>query len=342
MRACRRPGQNWQELYQNLDYDALYSDLGWEPTERVGTEDKGFCLDPWGLHKNGDTTGKLAINTDKGVYNCWVCGGGTLQQLVMEVKHVGYDDALRYLTRFVSAFQKESDDEFRVRIDRLLQEESKEKKPPPIFNPGVLDRFVISDPSEDWVSDRRISPEVAQFFKVGIHGEHRRYVSGRGEFVGQAVILPHFWRKKLVGWQERWLGQTPSWLPKYTNTTDFPRETTLWGYDFSLPQTKRPVICESVPTALRLISEGFPAIATFGASVTTDQITLLRVFQQGVILARDNDDAGVKWRAKLVDGLHRFIDLYEVPVVDGEGNDLGDVDDVYPYFFGVKNTLPDT
>lgn len=34
-------------LYQALDWDALYIDLGWEPREVSGPEDKGYCLDPW-------------------------------------------------------------------------------------------------------------------------------------------------------------------------------------------------------------------------------------------------------------------------------------------------------
>lgn len=326
-------------LYQALDWDALYIDLGWEPREVSGPEDKGYCLDPWQMHKNGDTTGKLAINRDKGVYNCWVCGGGTIVSLVMEVKQISYREAVRYLSRFVNAFHKESEADFRERVEHLLADTKQEKKPTPIFNATVLDQWQGWHP---WFESRHIDRVVVEYFRAGVSREHRRFSPKHGEYVGTAVILPHFYQGLLVGWQERWLDDTPPWIGKYTNTTGFPRETTVWGHDFACGQDKPPVVVESVPTALRLISDGFPAVATFGAQVTPHQLRLLRVFQGGLWIARDNDAPGAAWRDKLVNGLHRYVPLCDVPVVEGDGADLGDADDISPYLRDVKVALPTT
>ncbi|MDB5280843.1 MAG: hypothetical protein JWR61_5798, partial [Ferruginibacter sp.] len=67
------------------------------------------------------------------------------------------------------------------------------------------------------------------------------------------------------------------------------------------------------------------AIATFGSQVTQQQLKLLRVFQNGVMLAPDNDIAGTNWRTTLSEYLTRYIPVLHVPVVPGGGNDLGDL-----------------
>lgn len=314
----------YSELAQFIDYDALYADLGWEPQSSHNQEDKGYCLMP-GNHKSGDSTGKLAINRDKGVYNCWVCGGGTMLSLVMELKGLDEQDGIQYLSRFINAYQKESAEDFYARIARMIQDPEPEDKPLPHFNERVLDRF---EDGMEYYSRRHISEPVAKFFDCKYSPDHHKFHPKWGEHTGPALILPHYWYGKLVGWQERWMIGTPSWVGKYTNTTDFPRENTVWGLDFVRKQTKQPVIVESVLTALYLLSEGYPAIATFGSSVRPNQIKHLRIFQQGVILAHDNDNAGTKWCSDLREQLSRYVPIFEVPPVPGSGSDLGDLDPV--------------
>jgi len=163
-----------------------------------------------------------------------------------------------------------------------------------------------------------------------------------GTYEGPAIVLPHFWKGKLVGWQNRWLDEArPRWVSKYTNTTNFPRETTLWGYDFSATQSKPPVVVESVPTALYLLSEGHPAIGTFGSQITPAQLQLLRGFQSGVLLARDNDEAGIKWLQTAKIYLERYIKVGVVPPINGEGSDLNDLPKQYlsEYLEGVSYGL---
>src|SRR5947208_1630459 len=99
MFVCKR-GPREPEDFSQIDWDLLYGDLGWERIESKGSEDKGYCLDPWKMHKHGDTTGKLAINRDKGLYNCWVCGGGKLPALISALKGITYAEASAYLFSF--------------------------------------------------------------------------------------------------------------------------------------------------------------------------------------------------------------------------------------------------
>lgn len=339
MHFSNRRKIDWFAFYDSVDFDALYINLGWTPVSNTGTEDKGYCLDPWKLHKHGDRTGKLAINRAKGVYNCWVCGGGTILTLIMEVKGLDFDGAIEYLSRFINAFHKESTEEFHARISRLLDNVKNVNRPLPVFNDQVLTKFTDAVP---WGTTRYISDSVIEFFKIGMANSHYKFNSESGSYEGQAVILPHFWQGKLVGWQERWISDTPSWIGKYTNTSDFPRETTVWGLDFAKTIDKRPILCESVPTALRLISEGHPAIATFGSQITKDQCKHLRCFQQGIILSPDNDTAGYKWYEQAVNQLQRFVPLYLMEPVGEIGSDLGDADynTLLTAFTNIKDVPP--
>jgi DNA primase len=310
--------------YSRIDYDLLYADLDWEPVQSNGPEDKGYCFYPWQMHKHGDTTGKLAINRDKGVYNCWVCGGGTLPTLISALKDCSYEDAVAYLFSF-AASDKASPQEFYEKVAGLLEPVKIVEKTLPYFNPDVLEPWEID---HEWFASRDISSEVRKYFRLGFNGNSRTFKPGLGTYEGPAIILPHFWKGKLVGWQNRWLdneGSRPGWVAKYTNTTGFPREFTVWGFAFSAVQSQRPILVESVPTALRLISTGRPAMATFGSQITEEQLRLLRGFQSGILLAPDNDGAGTKWLQTAKEYLQRYIEVGTIPCVKGEGSDLGDL-----------------
>lgn len=66
-----------------IDVDEFEQAIGFDPIKSTHDEDTGHCFDFFGLHTHGDTTGKLSINREKRVYNCWVCGGGSLLDLTM-------------------------------------------------------------------------------------------------------------------------------------------------------------------------------------------------------------------------------------------------------------------
>ncbi len=311
-----------------IDLDAVYDEIGWSPERSTEEEDFGYCLDPHGRHKHGDTTGKLAINRNKMVYNCWVCGGGTILSWVMENEELSIHDATEWLYRHTKS-RTLTPDEFYAEIESILDDGKPEDKPMPFFNTKVLDRFAALSPElAAWREDRHISIEVCAHFNLRSEAQHVRY--GEVEnYIGPAIIIPHFFKEKLVGWQERWLlDDRPKWVPKYTNTSEFPREDTLWGYDFCRKSNQQPFLVESVPSALFLIREGYPAMATFGSNITEQQIKLLRQFTQGVILAPDNDGAGKGWlngERALVRKLERYVPVLVAPYVEVSGGDLGDL-----------------
>lgn len=318
-------GLKYRDIVDRIDVDAFEDEIGFEPLQTKDDNDIGHCPDFWGLHKHGDRSGKFAIHRLKKVYNCWVCGGGSLLSLAMTYTELGEQEAINWLADFCNG--EASDDEFVDEIEALLIQDERRRDPIlPWFNERVIEPWAqnLSEVA-DWVQRRGISAQVAREFKLGYDGVHTR-PSSKGNYTGPAVIFPHYWGGRVVGWQARWLNEDrPKWIPKYTNTSDFPRQFTIFNYERVYFTDQPIVVCESVPTVLFLASQGFPAVATFGSSVTPEQMQALRRCQQGVIIAPDNDKAGAKFCEALVGYLERYIDVKVTPLVDGEGSDLGDL-----------------
>jgi len=311
----------YRDFVDRIDIDAWEEAIGFVPISQKENEDLGCCLDPWGQHQHGDRTGKLAINRDKRLYNCWVCGGGTILTYTMGVKDIDVAGATAWLHQFTRRVE-DTAERFEAEIERLLSEDGaiEQKASMPYFNAAVLDKWNdYSDGMLEWALRRGISIEVLRRYRVGHNPDlMMRY------FTGPAAVFPHFLGDRLVGWQSRWICDFPKDIPKYVFTNDFPRERSVYGID-QIEGGAPVVVCESVPTVLFLASNGYPAVATFGASVTKDQILCLRRLQQGVILAPDNDKAGDKFERILTEGLERYIDLRVAERVPDDGADLGDL-----------------
>lgn len=321
----------YSEFAHRLDVEAWEDAIGFEvkfeKTNKVGqVEAVGHCLDPWGQHSHGDTTGKLAINRDERLFNCWVCGGGTLLSYTMALKDMDIEAATDWLYQFTRVID-ETKEEFLDDIDRILFEAKAERKAPPYFNLNVLTKWLDAPWQEcmfEWMNGRGISREVILGYNVGFNAELTRR-SSKGDFTGPAVVFPHWWQGRLVGWQNRWLCEFPKHIPKYVFTNDFPREESIYGFEHVYLADRPVVVVESVPTVLFLASHGYPAVATFGSSITAEQGRWLRRLHQGVIISADNDKAGDKFERDLVALLEPFVNVRVMDRVPGDGADLGDL-----------------
>lgn len=327
----------YSEFWHRINVDAFEDAIGFSPVEERNGNDIGYCLWPEN-HANGDTTGKFGILREECLYNCYVCGGGDFLSLAMELHDFDIDEATSWLYQFCEEDTR-SDNEFLDDFLASFEDVDQRIKTLPYFNPRVLEKF--EEPIPDWwKSERYIDDDTLAKYGIRYVSEMRRNAPPRGrhaeadDYIGPAIIFPHFWKERLVGWQARWLNDDrPEWVPKYTNTTDFPKDSTIYGYDQALKADGPVIVIESVPSALFCITMFRPAVATFGSNVNPAQMRLLRRFSNGVILAHDNDkpkgegkSAGEKWRDSLTEYLKRYIPVWNLPPVKGEsGSDLGDI-----------------
>lgn len=308
----------------------------------------GQCPDYWGLHKHGDQTGKFALNTELRVYNCFVCGGGSLIDLVMAGCDLDPESALDWLYWLADA--PRTDTEWMSEIDKILSRvtDKREEEVLPYYNPRVLEKYDMYEQSlRRWNEGeldgkpKRIATEVLRACGVRFAPDQIKYAP-RGKdgvpiddaYQGPCVIFPHFVNERLVGWQNRWLSSDrPKWVSKYTNTPEFPKRTTLFR-PFRGESHLPVVIVESVPTAMWIVGHGWPAVATFGATATDEQLKLLRRFQQGVVIAPDNDKPGVEAMIKMATYLDGFIPVSYVEPGGSTGDDLMDRGDVTALLHG--------
>jgi len=144
------------------------------------------------------------------------------------------------------------------------------------------------------------------------------------------LIIPHFWNQELVGYQERWLSEDrPKNVSKYTNTNNFPKKETIFNWDravLNAREGKPVVVVESCMTTIRLHDIGITSVATFGASVSPFQVSLLGSLPE-VILSFDNDVAGKRAAQKLQDKLMDYTLVRLLPCPDGFKSDLADMPD---------------
>lgn len=320
-----------------INVDAFEEAIGFEPLDHRKGEDVGYCPDLWGMHKNGDTTGKFAINREKRVYHCWVCGGGNLLSLAMEFTQLDEEGATEWLKQFAHGDIRTDADFVDDFMELIEKHESRKAERMPYFNEHVLTQFKAEEDDyvflRNWCDGRGISEEVMATHHLGYSPSHRKNAPLRDnerideDYFGPCVVFPHYWEGRLVGWQHRWTDHpdVPKWLPKYTNTSDFPKSNTLYNYDLAITRPSNVIVVESVPTALFLESMGVNAVATFGSSAIESQLRLLRRFQRGVVIVPDNDAPGEKFAKAAEEYLERYVEVRVLPPVTlKEGADLGD------------------
>lgn len=336
----------WADLIDSVRLDEVLSALGIRVDQITKGEHWSSC--PLSTHPGADASPSFSINEDSLVYNCFICGGGLLPKLVQDVESLdSWDDAIVWLFDY-SDGDVTTDDGFQKQLERYLERAvSRPKrtraKELPFYSPRVIDRYPEA-PVELLSKWNIFEQETVSHHQIKYVEQHHRQ-SPKGEYTGPALIIPHFFGGKLVGYQERWLdddrGKYP---PKYTNSDDFPKAETLYGWDDALAEIRETpsavLVVESAMTRLRLWELGFTSVGTFGAQVSDDQIRLLRSLTTGVILATDNDPdfydakgklvtgAGKKALAKLANELTDFIPVEALPPVAKEKGDLADIDEV--------------
>ena len=235
----KRHTLHYLNFVDDINIDAVEEALGFSVIDHHKGEDMGYCLFS-ANHTHGDTTGKMAINREKKVYHCWVCGGGTLLSLAMEVMDMDEEEATEWLNQYAAGYERSDSDFIDGFYDLLDSYQDKQVDRMPFFNVRVLDRFHSDGPEEElyeWANARGISDEVVQSHGLGYGEMIRKAAPMRDkekiddDYYGPCIVFPHWWEGRLVGWQHRWLNHgidTPKWLPKYTNTSDFPKsQTTL-------------------------------------------------------------------------------------------------------------------
>lgn len=264
------------------------------------------CCLPFGLHRRGDLRPSAALNVHKLVYACAGCGGsGGLLWFIGTCRGTRTAEARDWIKERTGTGGVQGLGALLQYFDGLYDTENT-TTPIPRMSPEVLKQWQGIHPY--FYETRHIPIETCRRFRLGFDRKAMR------------VVIPHFWRGDLVGWQTRRLANDGS--PKYLSTPDFPKSQTIYHYDMH----RDPAIVVESPLSVLSKYHLTPNIeATFGAAVTERQIRQLAKHRT-VILFFDNDAPG--WRAtrEVAEALQRYTNVL---VVENEwAADPADFDEV--------------
>lgn len=307
------------------------------------------CCLPTGGHKNGDLNASASLNYKKLTYNCLGCqSSGGLLWFIALCRGEDTDGARRWLDdQTGGGADEQSLGSLLEFFDAVYGGAGKIRAAPiPRMSPAVLKPWEMIHPYlTDPISEggRGISEAAVIRHRVGFAPTYRLKIKaadgdpaadehGMKPVVGPRIVIPHFWKGDLVGWQTRRLVNDGT--PKYQSSPDFPKDTTLYDYD---PKRRSCVVVESPMSRLARADDVLNMSATFGAKVTDRQCSLISIHPH-VVLWMDNDEAGWKATHRLAEYLEPYSDVW---VVDSPWTgDAGDMDaeetgnllaDVVPY-----------
>ena len=291
----------------------LLNEFGSSVARETGDELIHSCVLPFGFHAHGDRNASAALNWRKLVYNCHVCGGGSLYWLIANCRGDITVSQARQWTEQKSSFSSaEGFAVFKSYMESLLHP-TPDQPPPPIphFNPDILRPWM----KIHWYMTE--APPVGRGFpvencikmRVGYDGANR-------------IVFPVFWKGQLVGWQTRRIEDDGS--EKCKVSPDFPRNRVLYNADV---KADRIVVVESQMSVVAKthLEPEYGFVGTFGSEVTKDQIRHLAGYGR-VILWFDNDLAGWKATRNVAESLINYIPVSVVrsPWVEDPGDGLDD------------------
>lgn len=252
-------------------------------------------------HKDQDAHPTGSLSYKKLAYHCLGCGSsGSLAWYIATLQGTSVQEAIDWLKTFDGVGSALSPNQLLDLIDKVFSGRAVREEIPVLskrtLEPWNIVHPYLTDPWGPW--GRGIPKENVRRFQVGYAESYRLNREGDTD---ERIVIPHFWKGDLVGWQARRLSKKDRW-PKYIGSPGFPSGSTIFNYD---PKQRAAVVVESM---LSVIAKSHLAHieATFGADVTADQVALLARHDE-VILFMDADPAG--WKSVL----GRDVDRKHIP-----------------------------
>jgi hypothetical protein len=261
------------------------------------------CLVAPEEHSNQERDPSASLNYETLTYKCLGCQrGGGLLWLISELRDCTWEEAREWLGRetgtggVVMPLQQ-----LLAYYDALYADAVRRPPPMPSYAPSVLDPWLgfvhpwltTGAPDLGIPTGRGIPEQNVIDLKIGWDPDD------------DTIVIPHFWKSSLVGWQKRRLSGSG---PKYMSTEDMPKDHTLYDHD---PKSDTAVICES-PMSVARHRHAIPFRATFGGDVTDRQIKIISGYYKRLVLWMDNDSAGWRSTESMIERLAPYCPVWVV------------------------------
>ncbi len=291
---------------------------------------------------HSEKTPSFSVSPDKQIYHCFGCGkGGGVINFIMEIENLSFPEAVEFLARRAGmSIPEETDDaESRKRARMLaLNKDAARFFFEQLSGPGGA-------PARDYMASRQISPAVAKRFGLGFapdtwdslektmrakgYSDFELFDAGlvrKGKKSGfydtfrNRLMFPVIdVRGNVIGFSGRILGDGE---PKYMNSPEtlvFNKSRNLFALNLAKKSKSGYIILsEGNIDVVSLHQAGFDsAVASLGTSLTPEQARLISRYTDQVIIAYDNDGAGLKASQRAI-GILEKLDL-KVKVLRMEG-----------------------
>ncbi len=311
-------------MAQRLDIDELLSQINivdvvneYVPLKKTGANYFGIC--PF----HNDRNPSLCVNDSKQIFKCFVCGtGGNAVRFVQLYEKIAFPDALYKLA-----------DKYGIKYEKTVvnDEASKLSKDIKSLNKEAA-KFYFAQLKEspvaiDYMKKRGISSETAMKFGLGYAPEDRSKLydhfinSGVSkDLLLKAGLITENTRDGKTYYNDRFRGRLmfpifneygdvvafggriidpESKMAKYINSQETPAYTKgrhLYGYNVARKTNeKKLLVVEGYMDCIALHQSGIDfAVASLGTALTKDQARLIKKNFSEVILAYDNDNAGMQ------------------------------------------------
>ena len=282
---------------------------------------------------HSEKTPSFSVSPDKQIYHCFGCGkGGGVINFIMEIENLSFPEAVEFLAKRAGMPipEEENDRESRKR-SRMLS-----------LNRDAARFFYaqLSTPqggaARDYMAKRRIGPATAKNFGIGFapdtwdslekamrekgYTDFELFDAGlvrKGNKGGyydtfrNRLMFPVIdVRGNVIGFSGRILGDGE---PKYMNSPEtlvFNKSRNLFALNLAKKSKSGYIILsEGNIDVVSLHQAGFDsAVASLGTSLTPEQARLLSRYTNQVIIAYDNDGAGIKAAQRAI-GILEKLDL---------------------------------
>jgi DNA primase len=307
-----------------IDEILLKADIESVVGRYVSLSRKGGNL--WGLCPfHHEKTASFSVNPSKGIYKCFGCNkGGNAINFIMEIEHLNYPEAIRYLGGIYGIEVPDTRDgsnsdaarEKNKRVKALLTEAAK-------FYYLQFNDPETGVPAQAYAKKRALDKETLNHFGIGYSPASweatREYLEGKGyteeEMLDSGIFkksektgkLFDLFRGRLmfpifdsfgniIAFGGRSLGNE---MPKYINSPDslvYNKQNHLYALNFAKKeQSKQLIVVEGYMDAIAMHKAGFRnTVAALGTSFTDSQLKLCARYCEEVVFFFDADGAGQK------------------------------------------------
>ncbi|MBP3539628.1 MAG: DNA primase [Oscillospiraceae bacterium] len=282
---------------------------------------------------HSEKTPSFSVSPDKQIYHCFGCGkGGGVINFIMEIENLSFPEAVEFLAKRAGMELPEQadDQESRQRARMLaLNRDAARYFHAQLSQPG-------GQAARDYIQRRQISPRMVTVFGLGsapdgwsglLDAMHAKgytdfelFSAGlvrRGKNGGyydtfrNRLMFPVIdVRGNVIGFSGRILSDGE---PKYMNSPEtrvFNKSRNLFALNLAKKSKSGYIILsEGNIDVVSLHQAGFDsAVASLGTSLTAEQARLISRYTNQVIIAYDNDGAGIKAAQRAI-GILEKLDL---------------------------------